>query len=231
LSRANISLELESFIALYKTTSDWSTVDVHNYAEVIKFQKNGEILISPVTENALKQLKSLKDLAIEYKAHYFEQEIPKSLIYVNTITGDCLWRVPECVIKINSTLECFSGKMSFPDIILMFKKQELYAYGEFKNQLYCLDLPHYENKNQWVCLGEVKGIEKELSINKIINMVTAAWKDNNYNSLSHTDKDEDVLVKLWDLTYKNVDEPWNNKKFKHLKKCQLTIADLIKSIT
>lgn len=228
LESANVSLELDYLIAVYRVNApNFDIVNIPGYAEIVRINKN-DIQISPITNKFLAPLRDMKYYAKQEKRVYFKDTIPPSLIYVNTLTGDMIWKMPAKKYKLNSTIVDFCGEANFPDLIAMVRNHELYVYAfnPESNYLYVLSIPHYEDENGWVCLGQVK---KSFEIEEMISNYNHAWEKNAYSNMSHTTEDEGYYKELWSNTYFNSD-PWDSNKFKHLEKCQETIQSLKESI-
>lgn len=225
LEGADLSIKLHSLIVLYIMQNNDRLEKYPDYAESITFDDYNRMSIQPISEDAMRIIRNTGDMAKEKNQLFFGNQIPNGLLWVDTIEHTLLWSAASRKVKANSTLEGWEGIIHWPEILFHYKNKELYAFAINGKNLHVLSIPHYENKNGWICLGEYK---ESLDVTELIKNLEYSFYNNGFSSWSHSDAGEIEQKEIKKLYFD--DEKWNAKKFKKLPLWTETLSDYIKSI-
>jgi hypothetical protein len=178
-------------------------------------------------ESALRQIRTIKEVSADTNTLYFDDVIPKSLVYVNHADHILVWRNESETYKVNSCIDDWpETEILYPEILFTLNNDVLTAFAIDKNEnLYYLGIPHYSNKTGYVCVGNFK---KSLSAIDMMKSAQQAFYRNKYRSWTHSDNGDKRKKVIQELYYDK--KPWQQEKIKKLKPLNKTIRQYVQSI-
>lgn len=212
-------MKLKSMIAVY-ATSDYEN---STYVEKILFSDNGKMVsIKPVTDDDLKGIRNVKDIAEDKNIYFLSGPIPSNLVYISNYKKLLVWKVPERKVKVNSKMKDWKGELLFPQMLMILENDNLKAYGLHEDMLYDLMIPHYGKGH--VCTGYSNDF---LEVTEVMKAVEYAFYHFRYSSWTHSDIDDDEKVKICNL-YKKT-KKWGKREFNKLEETN-SLSQLLSSI-